>query len=160
VRKLAAVAAFTISSLSLAQQSAASPPEGSNWQHVQALPAGANIHVKAQHNSATCRLKSVDADSLICTHTKDLTFARAEIKSIIIPRRGRSALISAAIGGGAGAIVGYAVGGSGCKSAQNFCLDIVDGKTLAPIGAVVFGAIGAGIGAATDFAHSAVYKAP
>lgn len=160
MRKLLTLGMF-ITTLAGAQQPAvSSAPAGSNWQHVQALPAGANIHVKAQHSSATCKLKSVDADSLTCTKSKDLTFTRAEIRSIQIPRRGRSALTGLAIGGGAGAITGYAVGGSGCKSSQGFCLDIVDGKTLAPIGAVVFGAIGAGIGAGTDFAHSTIYKAP
>ena len=152
---------FATTLLAPAQQPAvSSAPAGSNWQHVQALPAGANIRVKAQHSSATCKLKSVDADSLTCTKSKDLTFTRAEIRSITIPRRGRSSLIGLAIGGGAGAVVGYAVGGSGCKSGQNFCLDIVDGRTLAPVGAVIFGAIGAGIGAGTDFSHSTVYKAP
>jgi hypothetical protein len=136
------------------------PAEGSNWQHVQALPPGANIHVKSRHGSTTCKVKSTDAESLICTRGKDISFSRSEIKSISIPRRGRSALIGLAIGGGGGAIAGYAVGGSGCKSGQSFCLDIVDGKTLAPIGAAVLGGIGAAIGAGTNFASSTINNEP
>jgi hypothetical protein len=158
MRKLLIAAIFATSALSLAQQPAAStPPEGSNWQHVEALPAGANIHVKAQHSSATCKVKSVDADSLTCTRGKDLTFQRTEVKSITIPRRGRSSLIGLAIGGGAGAITGFALGTGGTNTffGKNAFRGLITG-----IFAVGGGAIGAGVGVGTDFAHSMVYKAP
>lgn len=157
MRKLLALAVFAaLSTYAVAQQTAA-PPQGSNWQHVQALPAGANIRVKAQHKSTSCKLKSVDADSLTCTSAKDITFQRAEIKSITIPRPGRSSLIGLAIGGGTGAIVGFAAGSS--NGTTFFGKNAFRGQ-LAGLGAAIFGIPGAAVGAVTDFAHSTVYKAP
>lgn len=135
-----------------AQQPAPSAPKsGSNWQHVQALPAGSSIQVQARKSHAKCNLKSVDADSLTCVQKKDLVFQRTDIVSIKIPRRGRSTLAGMGIGAGAGAVLGAAVGQNG---------------TFVPrgLGAIILGVlgtpIGAGIGAATDFSRSTVYTAP
>ena len=151
MRQLLVTALFAASALLSAQQPAPSASsEGSNWQHVRALPAGASIHVKAQHSSAICKLKSVDADSLTCTGVKDITFQRAEIRSITIPRRGLSTAIGAAAGAGAGVAVGAGLGPTVWTSR---------GKG-AGVGVAIFAPIGAIIGAATDFAHSTVYKAP
>lgn len=157
MRKLFVLAVFAVSTASFTQQPA-TPPEGSNWQHVQALPLGANIHVKAGRSSASCKLKAVDADSLTCTSSKDLTFQRAEITSIGIPRRGRSSLIGLAIGGGAGAITGFAIG-TGGNSNSFFGKNAFRGPITA-VCAAIGGVAGAGVGAATNFAHSTVYKAP
>ena len=144
-----------------AQQAAPSAsPEGSNWQHVQTLPAGASINVNARSSHASCNLKSVDADSLTCTQKKDIVFQRADILTIKIPRRGRSALIAGGIGAGVGAGVGAA---TGCSSTQKSsawgCFLTPTRSQGAAIGAALWGAIGAGIGAATDFSRSTVYKA-
>jgi hypothetical protein len=145
----------------LAQQPTPSaPPEGSNWQHVQALPAGASINVKTRTRSASCKLKNVDPDTLTCTQKKDIVFQRADILTIKIPRRGRSALIAGGIGAGVGAGVGAA---TGCSSTQQSsawgCFLTPTRSQGAAIGAVLFGAIGGTIGAATDFSRSTVYKA-
>jgi hypothetical protein len=144
-------------------QQPASPPAGSNWQHVQALPVGASINVKARKSHPGCKLKSVDADSLTCTHGKDLVFQRTDILSVKIPRRGRSTLIAAGIGIGVGAIAG-AASGSSCTSAQKNsflgCFSIVSRGDLALAGGAVGGVIGSPIGYFTDFAKSTVYTAP
>ena len=140
--------------LSAQQPASSTQPQGSNWQHVQALPTGANIHVKAQNSSASCRVKSVDPDSLTCTGSKDLTFSRTEIKSITIPRRGRSSLIGLAIGAGAGAGIGAAT-----SQCNKNCIVGSRGVGAAAVG-VVGGVGGALTGYFTDFAHSTVYKAP
>ena len=144
-----------------AQQPA--PLEGSNWQHVQALPAGASINVKARSSHLGCKLKSVDADSLTCTHRKDVTFPRSDILNIRIAHRGRSTLVAAAVGGGVGAVIGAAsIGGCSQQQKQSFlgCFQIVNRGA----GATLIGAIGAivaaPIGYTTDFTHSTVYKAP
>jgi hypothetical protein len=102
---LALVPALSASAQQPAQQPA-SPPAGSNWQHVQALPVGASINVKARKSHAGCKLKSVDADSLTCTHGTDLVFQRADIVSIKIPHRGRSTLVGLGLGAGVGALIG------------------------------------------------------
>ena len=127
------------------------PAAGSNWQHVQALPVGASIQVQARKSHASCNLKSVDADTLTCTHRKDIVFQRTDILTIKIPRRSRSMLVGLDIGAGAGAVVGAATGRNG---------------TFVPrgLGAIILAVPGAPIGLAvgglTDFTKSTVYKAP
>src|ERR1035441_6649794 len=80
-----------------AAQQPAQPLAGSNWQHVQVLPAGTSINVKARSSHASCKLKSVDADSLTCTDKKDIVFQRTDVVSIKISRRGRSTLVGLGI---------------------------------------------------------------
>ena len=152
MRKLLVLAAFAALSTHVFAQPPAQP-EGSNWQHVQALPPGTSIHVKAQHGSASCALKSVDADSLSCTSAKDLSFQRTEIKSITIPRRGASAAVMAGIGAGVGA--GIAKAGASATNAYGGGKNSV-WAAGAGAGAAVFGLIGY----ATHPIHSTVYKAP
>src|ERR1035437_7377975 len=150
---LATLLAFTTLSATAQQPAQAPtppPPAGSNWQHVQALPIGASINVKARKSHAGCNLKSVDADSLTCTHGKDIVFQRSEILSIQVPRRGRSALIGLAAGGGAGALLGYATSSS-CKPGD---LCILPRGGVAAFTGVHFGLIGAITGGLTDFAKS------
>jgi hypothetical protein len=137
-----------------AQQPAPSPTP-SGWQRVQALPAGASINIKAKTSHASCKLKSVDADSLTCTHGKDLVFQRADIVNIKVPHRGRSTLVGLAVGAGVGAIAGKASAGGPCN---NFC--IISPGTVVAAGAVGFGAVGTIVGVLTDFTRSTVYKAP
>jgi hypothetical protein len=130
------------------------PPAGSNWQQVQALPIGASIKVAARHNEAKCTLKSVDADTLTCTHGKDIVFQRTDIVNIKVPHRGRSTLVGLAIGAGAGGIAGFASTGP----CGNNC--ILGRGTVATAGALGLGAVGAIVGVLTDFTRSTVYKAP
>jgi hypothetical protein len=137
------------------------PPEGSNWQNVEALPAGTTINVKARAQHANCKLKSVTADRLTCSQPKQVVFQRTEILTIKIPRRGRSTLIATGVGAGAGGIVGAAT--TGCSAAER---DSFFGCFLTPtrpegaaIGAMLFGVIAAPIGYFSDFAKSTVYKA-
>jgi hypothetical protein len=139
---------------------AAPPPAGSNWQHVQALPVGTSINVKAKASHAACKLKSVDADTLTCTHGKDLIFQRTDIVNIKVPHRGRSTLVGLAVGGGIGAVIGVASGSSSCNSSQAFCFNLFSRGDLAAIGGVSLGAVGALVGGLTDFSRSTVYKAP
>ena len=159
MRKLFALAVFAASSVLAAQQSALpNAPQPRDWQSVQALRPGSSIHVKAQQNSATCRLKSADAESLTCTGAKDLIFQRAEIRSVAVPHRGRSALIGLAIGGGVGAITGFAIG-TGGNNNSFFGKNAFRGD-ISAFFAAIGGVAGTGVGALTDFAHSTVYKAP
>ncbi len=139
-----------------AAQQPTQPPAGSNWQHVQMLPIGASINVKARTSHVSCTLKSVDADSLTCTHGKDVVFQRADILTIQISRRGRSALIGLAAGGGVGALLGYATTSS-CKPGD---LCIIPRGGVAAFTGVTFGLIGVITGGLTDFAKSTVYRAP
>ena len=138
-------------------QTAPPPPQGSNWQHVEALPVGASIVVKTRASNASCTLKTVDADTLTCTHKKDTVFQRTEILSIKIPRRGRSTLIAIGIGAGVGA--GAAAAASSCNTARGDSCFFTRSESAA-FGAALFGFIGAPIGYFTDFTRSTVYKAP
>ncbi|MDP9051846.1 MAG: hypothetical protein M3O31_14170 [Acidobacteriota bacterium] len=132
------------------------PVAGSNWQHIQVLPAGTSINVKARSSHASCKVKSVDADSLTCTDKKDMVFQRTEVVSIKISRRGRSTLVGLGIGGVLGAAIGAAATPS-CKG-QSFCI-VSKGGGAVVLG-VLGGAVGTAIGVATDFTRSTVYKAP
>jgi hypothetical protein len=159
---LATLLAFTTLSATAqqpAQQPVPPPLAGSNWQRVQALAAGTSINVKARASHASCKLKSVDADTLTCTHGKDLVFQRTDIVNIKVPHRGRSTLIGLAIGGGTGALIGVATGSSSCAG-QNFCINIFSRADLAAVGGVSLGAVGALVGGLTDFSRSTVYRAP
>ena len=148
-----------VSALSVSAQQPAPPRAGSNWQHVQALPVGASIIVKARKSHAGCKLKSVDADSLTCIRGKGLVFQRADIVSIKVPHSGRSALVGAGLGAGVGAVIGAAAGSAGC-SGQAFCIDIISRRDLAAISALAVGTLGGIAGGATDFTRSTVYTAP
>ena len=116
------------------------------------------VHARKSH--ANCTLTNVDADTLTCVQKKYLTFQRADILKIEIPRRGRSALIGLGIGGGIGVVVGAA---SGCSSEEKNsawgCFLTPTRAQGAAIAGVVFGGIGAAIGAATDIGRSTVYTA-
>ena len=144
--------------VSLSAQQVAQPLSGSNWQHVQALPVGASVQVKARKSHTNCYVKSVDADSLTCTHGKDIVFERSEIRSIKIPHRGRSIGVGAAIGAG----VGFGIGAGAAAATDNGGWfsgggwDALSGAVAGVLGA----AIGTVTGGLTDFTHSTVYKAP
>jgi hypothetical protein len=146
--------AIAFASLQTAQL-AAPPAPASGWQRVQVLPIGTSINVAAKTGHGNCKLKNVDADTLTCTHGKDIVFQRTDIVTVKVPRRGRSTLIGMAIGGGAGAGTGYAIGG--CQAGK-------DCFVPRSAGAVILGLAGAGVGAVTGFftnpAKSTIYTAP
>ena len=135
-----------------AQQPVA-PPAGSNWQHVQALPSGTSLYVNANGDTRRCTLTSVDADTLTCAHGKQMTFQRTAIKSIKIPRRTASTLITAGLGAGVGVVT--VAGASAAIGFGGYAKGTVYAGG-AGIGAVLFGAIGF----LADDARSTVYKAP
>jgi hypothetical protein len=144
-----------LSALSALAQKPLQPAAGSNWQHVQALPAGTTIYLKAGHINLRCALTSVDADTLTCSHGKPITFQRASINSIKVPRRAMSAALMAGAGAGVGvltvelvdATVFHGFGGGRVKGT------VWAGG--AGIGAVVFGSIGY----FADPGRSTIYKA-
>lgn len=129
--------------------------EGSNWQSVQALPAGTAVEIATATRHIGCKVQSVDADSLTCATGGKPVFQRTEVSSVKISHRARATLVGAAIGAGAGAIIGAAQ--PGCKSGS--CIGVskgqITGASIA-VGAV----IGAPIGWAVNFGKSTVYKAP
>jgi hypothetical protein len=125
------------------------PPAGSNWQHVQALPAGTEVYLNAKSRHIVCTIKSTTADALTCTErAKDDIVARSEISSIKITRSGRSTLIGLGVGTGTGAVLGAV----GCRGDwQGGC---------AKVFGLILGLAGTVIGYTTDFSRSTVYKAP
>jgi hypothetical protein len=137
------------------------PPEGANWKHVQALPPNTRIDIKAQGRHESCSLVGVDDESLQCTRKPGSssvdTFLKGEIKSIKLPKRGRSALIGAAVGGTALGVAGFV---STTSSSDGFFgPNFLRGPTTA-VGALGGALIGGSIGALTDFSKSTVYKVP
>ena len=151
---LATLLAFTTLSASAQQpaQQPVQPPAGSNWSHVEALPAGTNIYVTTRSGTMKCSLAAVDADSLTCTHGKSTVFERSKVMAVKLPHRGLSTAILGEAGAGLGVAVVKGV-------ASSWKLSGAKGSIYAGgagIGAVVFGPIGY----FTDFARSTVYRAP
>ena len=151
-----------LSHLAIAQKAALSPPAGSNWQHVQALPMGTYIHVsylqgKARTRRLPCTLKAIDADTLTCIRdtgvgSKEVVFQRPEITAIKLAHRGRSALAGAGIGAGAGALVG------GIEGIHNNYFAVRGAFALIGVFAGLFA--GAPTGYFTDFTAATIYRAP
>lgn len=127
-------------------------PVLSGWARVAALPSGTPIHVHGRTHSASCRVKSVEAEALTCVGkdgAKPETFAKAEIRTIKISHRGRSAAAGAGIGAGAGIILGASTAGSDGLFTRG---------ELASAFAIVFAVIGALVGLATDFTVATIYR--
>jgi hypothetical protein len=152
---------FTIllNSLPLSAQQAVSPPANSNWQRVQALPIGTSLHLNAGKRHQSCKISTVDADTLTCTSGKNPVYSRTEITSIKLTRRGRSTLAGLGIGAGVGFVVGAATAGPRCTQ-QQFCILDFGRGTVGSIGAIMLGFVGAPIGYFTDFTRSTIYKMP
>ena len=133
------------------------PPAGSDWRYVQALPVGTSVYVNAKTRHKACKLRSVDADSFTCFGVgKDAVFQRAEIKTIKIAHRVRSTLVATVPGDAM--IVGGAVGLAADHGCAGIACNLLPGAVL--LGGVAVAAIGAPIGALTDFTRSTVYRAP
>lgn len=151
-------AAFTAAP---AQQTTPDPPPtapaGSEWGHVQALPVGTSIHIQGHTSHALCALTAVDADSISCARdtgvgSKALTFQRTDVRTIKLARRGHSAVLGAAMLGGAGALAG------GIQATQSNYYAVKGAFAMIYGFAGAFA--GAPIGYITDFSASTIYRAP
>ena len=101
-----------------------------------------------------CLFKAANDDAMTCVSgngANTQVYSRADVKSVKIRHRGRSAVAGLAIGAGVGAVVGAPLGRSG---------SFVGHGAAAVIFAVPVAVIGLVVGASTDFTHSTVYKAP
>ena len=153
----------TLYSTAQAVPQAATPPEtqsrpGSDWRVVQALPSGAHVYVYAKAGHKSCTVKSVSADVLTCAAgAKEVAYPRAEISTLKMSRRGRSALFGAIPG-----VVLIAAGGIGAatKNCGNQALLCGVGSAVLAAGGIALAVIGATVGGLTDFSRSTIYKAP
>jgi hypothetical protein len=150
MRKLVSCILLWGVALSAIAQSSPSTPAPKGWVRVEALQPNSTIYIKARTHNATCKLKSVDTDSLTClSRGNEQTFQRNDIKSIKISHRVQSAVAGLAIGAGVGVIIGASSGGRD---------NLFTRGELAGIFAIPFAVIGAIVGVLTDFTHSTIYR--
>ena len=148
---LVSLAFLGAASLSHAQQSPAFTDKH-DWSRVQSLRLGTTVLLNSTSRHGSCKLKSVESDSLTCTSGPAVR--RAEIKSVKLARRGTSALAGFGIGAATGVIAGYV----GTKSdGGNGSFDIVSRGDVAAGAGIGLGVIGAIVGFFTHFASSTVY---
>ena len=135
-------------------------PAVDGWTRVEALRTGTKVHISLDRGGKTCHIYSVTDDALTCANGKTAgdVIQRGQIKQIKVPHVLRSTFTGLAVGVGVGAITGYAIGRSNdCRVKP--CFDIIGPGTVAAIGGIGFGVVGAGVGAATDFTRGgAIYK--
>jgi len=129
------------------------PHDKHDWSRVQALPIGATVLLNSSTRHGSCKLKSVDADSLTCTSGPTVT--RAGITSVKLPRRLASAGAGLAIGATAGFIGGYVAAGPDSPGGIN----ILSRGDVGGIFAVGGGFLGALVGFFTHFASVTIYHA-
>jgi hypothetical protein len=138
-----------------AQTAAPTPTVADTWDHLNAIPAHAHLHVSSDVGSTTCYFIAADDTTFTCGHQDGgaqgrRTFQRATVKSVKLTRYGVSTLAGAGIGGGAGAIVGFA----STQNPQGWFNGAVRG-VMAGLG----GVIGAAICGPTDaFRGPTVYR--
>jgi len=143
--------------LSVSAQTA--QPADGGWGRVQALAPSTSIRVKAK-KTVVCKFQAATADALSCLadgKTDVQTLPLAEIKYVKIPHRLRSALIGGAPG--AAIAAGGGIGAATAKCGNNTFFCGLGGELLAALGGVLF-LIGVGVGAATDFSATTLYKRP
>jgi len=147
---------FLASTLSAsAQQSAEpkTPSTESDWQNIEVPPVGTSIYVNAKSRDLNCTLKSVDSDALTCTQAQDVVVKRAEIQTVKMAHRGRSAVLGMAIGGAVGVVAAEAAWNS------HWSWNGVNRGSVAAYVGVPFAGIGALVGYFTDFTRSTIYRA-
>jgi hypothetical protein len=150
--------AFVCSVSARSQLALPSAPEPfANWRSVETLPPSAPVYLKTTTRHLSCRVQSVEQESVHCGSAADSVIQRSEIQSIKRAHRGRSLLAGVALGAGVGAIVGAALGPKSC-TANTLCFDFINRADTAAFGAVFFGIVGAPVGYFTDFTRSTVYK--
>jgi hypothetical protein len=160
--------------LSTLAQSPKPSPAGSDWSRVQHLAAGTAVHVRkkppAPHTTIfpridfDCLFVSASDDELVCTSSNKILFfpvhqelhiAHPDIATVRLTRRDRSALVGEAIGVGAG--LGFTALAGVTNSEPGHSEDALAYTLFAILG----GAIGYGIGHATDFMGGpTIYRAP
>jgi len=156
----ALLSAVLIFAITLSASAQVAQPQASGWGRVQALPVATSIRVKAKH-TVVCKFQSATEDSLTCLDSSKAgvqVFQLADIKYVKIPHRGRSVLIGAAPGAALAIGAGVSKATENCtNSGQFFCG--LGSDLLAAFGGVL-AILGGGIGAATDFSASTLYKKP
>jgi hypothetical protein len=125
---------------------------------VQALPAGTSLYLNAKGGHKRCKVESVTADALNC-FGKNAVYPRADIWSIKIGHRGRSALEAAIPGFALMATGGIARAAESCSN-QGLISFCGLGPAVVVAGGVAVAIIGAGVGALTNFSKSTIYTAP
>jgi hypothetical protein len=140
-----------------AQSSVQAPPAGSDWKLVEALPAGAILYLNAKGGHKRCKVESVTADALTCAG-RNAVYPRADIWSIKIGHRMRSALEAAIPGFALMAGGGIGLAADNCSHSGEFLCGL--GPAAAVAGGAAIAIIGAGIGALTNFSKSTIYTAP
>ena len=136
--------------------SSATPPSGSDWRGVQALPSGTSLHLNGTPHTS-CSFLRADTESLTCGRPgHERIYPRAGIHSVKLAHRTRSTLAGLGIGAGTGTIIGFAIG----TRRDNFFGNNAFRGGITGVLAAVSGVAGAPIGYLTDFtAGSAIYKA-
>jgi hypothetical protein len=137
----------------------------SGWNRVQQLATQTQVHIKADTKKVTCSIDSVTENKLTCSSIKrkagTFEFSRAEIKSVALPRRGRSAMYGSLLGAGVGAGGGAGIGSAINSGNTGSYLHVSGGKSAgigAGVGAVAGGIAGVAIGHSTDMFPTTIYK--
>lgn len=133
------------------------------WKRVEDLAPNSRVKVSATKNGGDCILQSVSANGLVCLHGRSTrTVQRADIKSIRLARREKSAVAGLAIGAAVGAGVGAGIGSAINSSNTGSIVHVSGGKSAgvgAAIGVIAGGAIGGLIGYRNDlFSGPVIYK--
>lgn len=152
---LVVLAGFFIAALPASgQQNLPDAPSVRDWRKVEALTPSRTVSVDSKGSHSSCIVQHTDADSLACTGAT--SFQRANVRSVRIHHRWRSAAVAGGIGFGLGAVIGAA---SGRSCAPNtFCLNFVSRGELATGFGAALGVVGLPVGYFTDFTGTTVYK--
>jgi hypothetical protein len=145
----AALVFFTLPLTAAAQHNLAE----SNWLRVQALAPGTTITIQSAAHKTRCRFLSATPEALTCARGSNApqTFDRPAVSLVQQSNRAKSTLLGLGIGTAGGAVFGAAVGRS-----NSFVPRGAAALDLGAVGAIV----GTTIGAAGNFAHHTVYRAP
>jgi hypothetical protein len=124
---------------------------------VEAVRPGTTLYVNAKAGHKGCKVKAVTDDALTCEGgVKGTVYPRAEIWTLKVGHRRRSALEGAIPGGVMIAVGGISLATENCKG--EFLCGLGPGIVVA--GGAVVAIVGATIGGLTDFSKSTIYTAP
>lgn len=123
------------------------PLTAQNWTDVKALTPGTVVRVSAGSKTMTGSVQSITDESLFLNSGKDRkTFSRQEVTRLSVKKhshRARNSLIGLAVGAGTGAAIGAAT----YKTCTGLCILSESRGIDAGAGALVFGILGALVGA-------------